>query len=313
MSVDQKQRDRAENFLKKYFNDGYIKNFQKIDGRDILAELGKAINDYENSKFFSGPAREPSLVNLRVLLSLINDALSTGVLISRNNRSVDVNPRKNFRTEVKDFLAKLCELCNYDTKKSVDAFEVGAKLHLGESKTEQIINYSIGKEWIYEPDRSFDRINTGDPRPSGRFRFVYVTSKGIDMLDEEEKPSVTPSQHIGDINTTNINNPERSQIQTGKYSTQNIVFSNEQNLRNILTQIEQINEDKGKEIPSDIKPQIKSKVRDATLELDKPNRDDNKIQSKIKSLGNTIKDLTPFAGLATQLTLLTSKFLELDP
>jgi hypothetical protein len=58
VSVDQKQLDRAENFLEKYYNDGYIKNFQKNEelsykdpnGRNKLAELGKAINNYENSK-----------------------------------------------------------------------------------------------------------------------------------------------------------------------------------------------------------------------------------------------------------------------
>jgi hypothetical protein len=127
---------------------------------------------------------------------------------------------------VKDFLAELCELSNYDTKRTVDAFEVGRRLDLQGEKIDRIVNYAIQKDWVSEPDRTFDRINNGDPPSSRKFRFISITSKGKDKQDEESEPSGIPQTHFGDIVTTNIHQPEHSPIQIGsKESTQNVVFS----------------------------------------------------------------------------------------
>jgi hypothetical protein len=59
--IDRNLSDRADAFIKKYYNDEYITDHRKAealshnrsDGKNILTVLGKAISDYENSKSFS--------------------------------------------------------------------------------------------------------------------------------------------------------------------------------------------------------------------------------------------------------------------
>jgi hypothetical protein len=243
-----------------------------------------------------------------LLLDLMNQVLFNGVLVHKGSRSASMKSGKSFKDEVKDFLAKVCELSNYNTKTPVDAFEAGAKLNLDEGKPEQIVNYSLEKEWIREPDRTFDRVATGDPPPSRKFRFIFITSKGIDKQYEEEQEydAIPPNPHIGDIITTNIHHAEQSPIQIGKGSTQNDVLSDGQieELRKILAKIEQTTRDKGSEIPSDKESEVELDVRDINQEIVKPkgDRDNSKILTKVRSLGDKIKDLAPYVGLAAQIS-----------
>lgn len=185
---------------------------------------------------------------------------------------------RSFKSEVKEFLTKLCELSNYNTKAPIDAFDVGLKLHMEEDKIDRIVNYALQKGWVTEPASDFNRINSGDPPPSRRFRLIFITSQGTDKQDEVEEPEPRDmakinSQHIGDIYTTNIQNPECSPILIGKKSTQNVVFSNEQieTLQKLLVQIERTTRDKVNEIPPGTKSQIESNVSDIKQELGKSN------------------------------------------
>jgi rubrerythrin len=162
MLIDRSQWRRADAFIEKYYDGGYITNNEKAEelsrnrpsGRDILSELGEAVRAFEDSKVFSA-AREPHVAALMWLLSLMDEVLFNGVLVDKDSKST----RMSFATEVKEFLTRMCEMCNYNTKVSTDVYEVGAKLKLEEKKTEQIVNYSIEKEWLREPDRTFDRMN----------------------------------------------------------------------------------------------------------------------------------------------------------
>lgn len=171
-----------------------------------------------------------------------------------------------------------------------------------------MVNYSLEKEWIREPDRTFDRVATADPPPSRKFRFIFITSKGIDkQYEEEHEYAALPSNpHIGDIITTNIHHAEQSPIQIGKGSTQNVVFSDGQieELRKILARIEQTTRDKGSEIPSDKRSEVELDVREINQEIVKPkgDRDNSKILTKVRSLGDKIKDLAPYVGLAAQIS-----------
>jgi hypothetical protein len=198
---------KAYTFIKKYYADCYSKNEKKADEyfrrhpdrKEILTELGEAMGAYEFSKSYSA-AGEQIEAALMGLLSLMNEVLFSEILYVKDSHSLTMNPGESFMDEVKIFLVKLCDLCNYDTKKSVDAYEVGRELNLGEQQTERIVNYSLNKEWIWEPDRTFDRISTGDPAPSRKFRFIYITSRGIDVQfkKERERPDVPTTQHFGD-------------------------------------------------------------------------------------------------------------------
>lgn len=171
--IDRNQWNRADAFIEKYYNDKYITNYQKAeelsrkhpDRRNILAELGDAVSIYEDSKRYSA-AGEPSWQGLRLLLSLMNEVFFNGILVDKDNQNIGMSSRRGFSNVVRDFMAELCELSNYDTKKPIDAFEVVRRINLPEEKTDGIVNYAIQKGWVYEPDRTFDRVNTGDPPPS---------------------------------------------------------------------------------------------------------------------------------------------------
>ena len=325
--IDRKQWDRAENFIEKYYNDGFITNHQKAEelsrkhpnGRNILTALGEAISDFENSKPFSA-AGEPSWSSLTLLLNLMNDAFFSGVLINKDSQSASMDLKRGFNDEVKDFLAKLCEMSNYDTRKSVDAFEVGRELNLPEEKMTSIVNYSLGKGWIKEPDPDFNRIDAGDPPTTRKSRLIFITSEGIDkQSDEEHKVNgASVSQHFGDNIITRVNHAEKSPILIGKGSSQNVVFNEEQieGIKKILANIEQNIKDKADEIPPNNKSEVETDVKAIKQEIIKPeqDRDNNKILTKIRSLasktrslGSKTKDLAPFVGLATQLIgLITS-------
>lgn len=122
---------------------------------------------------------------------------------------------------------------------------------------------------------------------------------------------MSQSPHIGHVYTTNIYNPQQSPTQIGsKESTQNVVFNEGQiaELQKILSKIEQITKDKAGEISPENRAEVESDVRDIKQELAKPNRDNSRILSIFRSLGNKIKDLTPYAALATQLLILLSSF-----
>jgi hypothetical protein len=84
--IDRHLSDRADDFIK-YYNNEYFTDFQKAeelsrnrtDGKNILAAVGEAISDYENSKLFSAVG-EPSFSSLMMLLDLMNQVLFNGVL-----------------------------------------------------------------------------------------------------------------------------------------------------------------------------------------------------------------------------------------
>ncbi len=91
-----------------------------------------------------------------------------------------MNFGEEFRRDRMAFLAKLYEMCDYNTKTPKDAFEVGRQLSFDEEKTARIVNYHLEKGFIRKTQ--FDiPINTGDPPPQRKFLIVFITSQGMGM------------------------------------------------------------------------------------------------------------------------------------
>ena len=75
---------------------------KRSDKKNILHELNNAINSYEGSKFTSA-AGEPFEPNLMLLLSWMSEAISYGVIVSKDNRRVDMDSGGNFKAAVSLF------------------------------------------------------------------------------------------------------------------------------------------------------------------------------------------------------------------
>jgi hypothetical protein len=166
------------------------------------------------------------------------------------------------------------------------------------------VNYVLQKRWVRENDPRFNRINTGDPPPKQRFRFIFLTSEG---LDRHYKIRDSAGSHYGDNITAYLTNTQQSPIQIGsKNSTQSVIFDegDTQTLRNIIAEIEKIVRDKTEEIPPEIKSQVESDTTDLKQELTKSNKNKNSIHRKATLLFNKIKNVPPFASIAFQLAAL---------
>lgn len=117
--IGRNQLRRADLFIENYHGERYIIyhdraekfSHERSDKKNIFHELTNAINSYEGSKFTSA-AGEPFEPTLMLLLSWMSEAISYGMIVSKDNRRVDMDSGGNFRAAVKVFLAKLSEVCN---------------------------------------------------------------------------------------------------------------------------------------------------------------------------------------------------------
>ncbi|MGC1930788.1 MAG: hypothetical protein WA667_17600 [Candidatus Nitrosopolaris sp.] len=211
----------------------------------------------------------------------------------------ELNVGKEFKRDRVSFLTKLYEMCKYNTKIPVDAFEVGRQLGFDEAKTGSTVNYLLEKTLVRKSESI--PISTGDPRPQQNFLIIFITSKGIDELDEQERPSVADiHQHYG--NTYQITDVNKSNIQIGtqgssQLSTININDAKNKELAEILNQLKNnlsaLQPEQTVEIQSDI-----AKIQN---ELTSANHDENRLEHAIGSLYDKIKDVIPLLGIAMQL------------
>jgi hypothetical protein len=205
----------------------------------------------------------------------------------------------DFKRDRVSFLTKLYEICEYNTKIPVDAFEVGRQLGFDEAKTERTVNYLLEKEFVRK-SKSIP-INTGDPRPQRNFLIVFITSNGIDELDKQpERSSVADiHQHFG--NSYQIGNVDKSNIQIGTQgSTQLSTNMNDEKNKELAEILNQLKNNLNTLQPEQT-VEIQSDIAEIENELTSPNHDKNRLKHTVGSLYNKIKDVVPLLGFAMQL------------
>lgn len=108
------------------------------------------------------------------------------------------------------FLTKLYEMCEYDTRKPVDPFEVGRQLSFDDGKIRSILNYLLEKAYIRKSE--WTPINTGDTLPQQDFLIIFITAAGIDKLENKDSSeSVSEThRHYGNTYQTEIRDVEKS-------------------------------------------------------------------------------------------------------
>lgn len=208
---------------------------------------------------------------------------------------------EEFRTDRVAFLTKLYEMCKYDTKIPADAFEVGRPLHFDDGKTRRVVNYLLEKEFIRKSQYDIP-ISTGDPRPQRNFLIVFITSAGIDELDNKEsRTSVSDiHQYYGNTYQTEIKDVDKSNIQIGTQGstqTTNISDAKNKELTEILNQL--------KNGLGDLQPEETMEIQSEIIKIENGltsrNHDKNGVENAIGSLYNKIKDMTPLLGIAIQI------------
>jgi hypothetical protein len=207
---------------------------------------------------------------------------------------------EEFRKDRVVFLAKLYEMCKYDSKIPADAFEVGRQVSFDDEKTTRTVNYLLEKgsikksEWI--------PINTGDPRPVQNFLIVFITSAGIDELEDKEPKTSVPDihHHYGNTYQTEIKDVDKSNIQIstqGSTQTTNISEAKNKEFTEILNQLK----NKFGDLPPEQTVEIQSEIIKIENELTSRNHDKNRVENAIGSLYNKIKVITPLLGIAIQI------------
>ena len=123
------------------------------------------------------------------------------------------------------FLTKLHEMCEYNTRKPVDAFEVGRRLSFDDGKTRRIVTYLLEKAYVRKSE--WIPINTGDALPQQNFLIIFITSTGIDKLENKESREAVSDihHHYGDTYQTEIKDVEKSNVQIYSTNTQMFTFS----------------------------------------------------------------------------------------
>jgi hypothetical protein len=147
-----------------------------------------------------------------------------------------VSVNEDFTKDRITFLTKLYEMCENDTRKPVDAFEVGRRLSFDDGKTKRIVNYLLEKAYVRKSE--WIPINTGDALPLQNFLIIFITSAGIDKLENKEsRESVSDIHHHYEDTYQDV---EKSNDQIGiQESTQavNISESKSKELTEILNQL----------------------------------------------------------------------------
>jgi hypothetical protein len=210
---------------------------------------------------------------------------------------MDINEFKRDRIE---FLAKLCESCNYNTTSGADAFEIGRQLQFDDDKTIRIVNYLLEKKFIRKS--KFDiPINTGDPPPQRNSLLVFITSDGIDKIDKTEPKTVSSIHHYhGDTYQTDIGKIEYSNIHIDDLEsvhTINITEAKNKELVNIVAQLKNNTID----LPPELKNEIQSDIVKLENEFSSDVPDKNRVVRAMRSLYNKTKDSSPLIGIAIQI------------